>query len=188
MECFNCHKKGHSKAKCWALGGVVCPQKDLPQPKALVNVAIVRNGVVVNVSDHLMRFSPFERLNNENRIVKGSSVIVTDNTVCSIVDRRLRTTQWVDDTADPDTQPDAYLAPHQQVAIAAFFERINSFGSRLLNCSTCKESYQCITECGRTVHNVKDVRMRYFTFPSIAPFPVFKNTVRRFYLAQKTSF
>jgi hypothetical protein len=47
----------------------------------------------------------------------------------------------VDDTADPDTQPDAYLAPHQQVAIAAFFERIISFGSRLLNCSTCKESY-----------------------------------------------
>jgi hypothetical protein len=21
MECFNCHKKGHSKAKCWASGG-----------------------------------------------------------------------------------------------------------------------------------------------------------------------
>jgi hypothetical protein len=59
----------------------------------LVNVAIVRNGVVVNVSDRLMRFSPLERLNNENGIVKGSSVIMTDNAVCSIVDRRLRTTR-----------------------------------------------------------------------------------------------
>jgi hypothetical protein len=60
-----------------------------------VNVAIVRNGVVVNVSDRLMRFSPLKRLNNENGIAKGSSVIVTNNTVCSIVDRRLRTHQQI---------------------------------------------------------------------------------------------
>jgi DNA-directed RNA polymerase subunit RPC12/RpoP len=91
----------------------------------------------------------------------------------------------VDDTADPDTQLDVYLAPYQQVAIAAFFERINSFGSRLLNCLTCKESYHGMQTNGSQCERCSN-EVLYFSFHRSVP--LFLNTVRRFYLAQKTSF
>jgi DNA-directed RNA polymerase subunit RPC12/RpoP len=95
----------------------------------------------------------------------------------------------VDDTADPDTQPDAYLAPHQASSTGKS-TRLNrwlllSFGSRLLICSTCKESYHGMRTNGSQCERCSN-EVLYFSFHRSVP--LFLNTVRRFYLAQRTSF
>ena len=46
-----------------------------------------------------------------------------------------------DGTGRVDAQPDTYLAAHQQLAIADFWERVRCFGTQLFECSTCKERY-----------------------------------------------
>lgn len=81
-----------------------------------------------------------------------------DRQHCLINRRPSPENNTVGGTADPDTQPDAYLAPHQQLAIAAFFERINFFRSWLLKCSTCKEKYHGMrtnsSQCERCLNEV----------------------------------
>ena len=61
MECFNCHKKGHKKADCWAKGGGKEGQgprsklkKEKDEPKKELANTVVEDGVwmaVTNASD-----------------------------------------------------------------------------------------------------------------------------------------
>ena len=59
VECFNCHKKGHKKANCWAKGGgkegqgpKAKEKKEKEEPKkALANAAEDKDGVWMAVAD-----------------------------------------------------------------------------------------------------------------------------------------
>ena len=75
-----------------------------------------------------------------------------------------------DDTGRVDAQPDAYLAAHQQLAIADFWERVRCFGSQLFECSTCKERYhgmrvkdsQCERCSNEVIHFCSVVLFRFY--------------------------